>query len=152
MTRVHCTQKALDLAGLRDAAQDKWLKPRGLWWSVDHAWRRWCEHEMPGWLEGARDYEVVLAPGARVLALATPSDVRAFTAEYALRGVPDWARVAAAGWDGFEAPAYYYSLRHGPESLWYYALDVPSGCVWNARAVAALNPIEAPPYGAGEDA
>ena len=45
----------------------------------------------------------------------------------------DWPRVVN-DYDGIEVNPYFYELRLAHNLIWYYGLDVPSGCFWKASA------------------
>lgn len=60
------------------------LKPNGLWFDANGAWRRWCE-SVQFRLESLRyRHTVVLVDASRILFLKSASDIDAFTEEYGL--------------------------------------------------------------------
>jgi len=134
-------------------------KPRGLWLSVEGEgdWREWCEAESYGDPSKQLCYVTTLAPRAKVLRLATPAAVLRFAKRYACdpfmgpmaghtmyaRLSIDWASVAAK-YDGIIIAPYHWTLRHDRRVAWYYSWDCASGCIWNRRAVAALELVVDP--------
>lgn len=133
-----------------DARQ--YTKPRGFWVSVqgEDDWPTWCRAEGFG-IEGlAVEHEVTLTPDANVLLLSSADMLDAFTktygsatfksyAGYSWTDVAiDWHRVATE-YDGLIIAPYQWERRMGLD--WYYGWDVASGCIWNAAAIAAVNPL-----------
>lgn len=129
-------------------------KPRGLWVSVEGEddWPAWCRGERFR-LDGLTHvHEVALAPGARVLRLASAFEIDAFTAQYArpfrlgtyeCQGI-DW-RAVASDHQGLIIAPYIWSRRLDGGANWYYGWDCASGCIWDAEAVASVALLEVVP-------
>ena len=121
-------------------------KPVGLWLSVEgeHDWAWWATEEA-GWTDRlTHASEVVLEPDAKILRLASASDIDWLTREYAAPGpysYIDWQRVAAT-YQGIIIAPYIWQRRLDQTSRWYYTWDCASGCIWDASAVAAVVPCE----------
>jgi hypothetical protein len=131
-------------------------KPVGLWVSVEgeHDWRWWCEAEEFGKPATQLCYEVTLADDASVLHLSTASDRLSFTREYSFdpylgplagdtlmssHGIR-WDLVAQK-YDGIVIAPYNWPCRHNRKTIWYYGWDCASGCIWDARAIAAIRAL-----------
>lgn len=119
-------------------------KPRGLWVSVDGEddWQRWCQSEMPQWMENVRRYRITLVESPRVLVLTSPCDLYDLQRQYGKRAEDrwqetyiDWHAVACEHHGIIIAP-YQWSCRM--EIDWYYGWDCASGCIWNADAIARV--------------
>jgi hypothetical protein len=116
------------------------LKPRGLWLSVDgdDDWAAWCRENSYGC--GCRRFTIELTPAARVLTLVGDREVRAFDRHYGvnlydtMRAI-DWVRVATDVQGLIIAP-YVWTARL--DLLWYYGWDCASGVVWDAGAIAQV--------------
>lgn len=148
---LHFSTKPLDrVESMGVEVQCRDAKPAGLWVSVGAAWAEWCVAESFA-LESLKFVtRVRLADDANILTLADAADLDAFTDQY---GVPDrtlavartlchdvdWMLVAA-DFDGIIIAPYCHERRHS--LMWYYGWDVASGCIWNARAIAALESSE----------
>ena len=131
-------------------------KPRGLWVSVegDDDWKSWCEGEGWGLAGLACAAEITLAQGGNVLILEGEAALDKFHDEYSVvqfryggglgvKTAIEWPKVAAK-FDGIIiiAPYVYGRRLDGPVSDWYYGWDCASGCIWNADAISALNPVQ----------
>ena len=128
-------------------------KPRGLWVSdedeTEWSWSWWCKTEMPEWIEGTSQQEVVLVKDANVLLLSTMDELLEFTERFAkvpddypedMRGGffeamhIDWPLVASM-YDGIVITPYIWSCRLDGRTSWYYGWDCASGCIWNPAAI-----------------
>ncbi len=130
------------------------MKPSGLWLSAEDpslddpmSWREWCAAEQFG--IGEVRHRVTLAPGANILHLATPEDIddlgarfpneagRELTSLYAI----EW-RAVAKRYQGIVIAPYQWERRLDDKAAWYYPWDCASGCVWDAAAIASIEPVE----------
>ena len=141
MNRIHyCNNKTLKV---KDIAQHFQItsKPLGLWYEIDGAWLKWVESEMPEWKHqrytGAFKIEVDLS---KMLVLRTKSSVYRFTKKYSetwpgthFKSI-NWSKVAEK-YSGVEFNPYFRELRFEMDLVWYYGIDVPSGCIWKKDAV-----------------
>jgi hypothetical protein len=129
------------IAEVRSVPQnDERFKPKGLWVSVEgeQDWKSWCESENFADLSRQMEYRVILSDEANILYLRDAYDIDRFTGKYRLGTYRvDWAAVAAK-YDGIVIAPYCWDRRLDYSSDWYYPWDCASGCIWNARAVAAL--------------
>lgn len=134
-------------------------KPMGLWFSAgdgEDGWRAWCEGEQWG-LDGFdHATEIVFRDSAKLLRISSTKELDAFTEAngfdcdympkhlsygkgYGIR----WPEIAKAH-DAIVIAPYLWERRLFHGAHWYYSWDCASGCVWNARAVAELRPLEVP--------
>lgn len=143
---VHYSKRPLKLIRSTTQEREPDAKPHGLWVSDDACeqnWRRWCEDEQFGLESLANVHDVALAPTASILRLSSPGDIDAFHEEYTdlvgdrFRYGIHWAQVAAK-YDGILITPYIWERRLAENAGWYYGWDCASGCIWNAKAVAAI--------------
>lgn len=124
-------------------------KPKGFWVSVDgeYDWEHWCGSENFG--IGEHRHRVHLASNHKVLHLTTSWDVLDFRHEY--QGLKRWGtnnqwtdiyirwEDVARDYQGIIIAPYQWSLRM--EENWYYGWDCASGCIWDATAIACVEPV-----------
>lgn len=119
---------------------DYGCKPKGLWYAIGGSWIDWCIGEEFGGI-GKYVYDIELDPKANIKFVNTEDEVFAFSKKYRrtdsfYANFPsvyiDWQRVIR-DYDGVEINPYFYSLRFAHDLMWYYAWDVPSGCIWKAK-------------------
>lgn len=123
-------------------------KPRGLWLSVEDAWKEWCEDAGFGIERLACVAEITLRPDAKILRLSSADDIDTITARHPARLYPgdttnhmlDWPAIGAE-YDGIIIAPYQWSRRLSFETSWYYGWDCASGCIWYPRAVAAVRAL-----------
>lgn len=145
MNLSHFTDAAtLEVRSVEQRARYK-MKPRGLWVSVDGPddWPSWCASEQFRDTDSQNRFRVTLADDANILVIATAAELDAFDAEYgdAVNGLEliEWTLVAAR-WQGIIIAPYQWARRNG--KLWYYGWDCASGCIWDASAIASVEPVE----------
>lgn len=132
--RIHTSKKPIAELGRIETAGTDW-KPVGLWYAAGDAWREWCKCEMPEW-SGAFHYEVDVS-ATRLLKLESREQVREFNRRHRfgpLGSKLNWPGVQLE-YDGIEFIPYFYDLRFERDLIWYYLVDVPSGCVWNVDKI-----------------
>lgn len=122
-------------------------KPRGLWLSDesgDPGWREWCESEEFHCDGLAHATQFRLAESSRVLVLASPADLRAFTDAYKQSIQPglrqhwiDWERVAEKH-SGVLITPYQWECRLDFDMMWYYGWDCASACIWDLTAIERI--------------
>lgn len=134
-------------------------KPVGFWVSVqgEDDWPSWCtdnEFHTDGLTHA---HTVELAPDANVLMLDTVDAMvdfhdrfsvedtgwlpprHTFSEEYVWKSRPiDWTPITAL-YDGIIIAPYQWSCRMKYD--WYYGWDASSGCIWNLRAIAAVESV-----------
>ncbi len=135
--------------------QPETFKPAGLWVSVEGQmdWPEWCRDNDFGLNRLGNETEIILAPDAGILRLASAAAIDDFTREFGVSIVPgmegcvyaDWARVATR-WQGIIIAPYIYSRRLHDGCAWYYAWDCASGCIWDAAAIQAVIPQSLAPF------
>ena len=157
--------RLLDFAQLRDGA-DQFMKPEGLWLSVDgdDDWKTWCENSEFGLKRLKFRQKVTLlsnsiisADEARhshgyegfkgdVLHLDDEGDVRAWRGAYKSKLFDESNRYEGINWaemrrdyDGIIIAPYQYRLRMAEGFLWYYGWDCASGCIWNKRVIESIS-------------
>ena len=124
-------------------------KPTGLWVSVDgkHDWPAWCRAEEFAIASLDCRTRVWLKHDVRVLHLAGATAIKLFTREYAqdhpypLSRTIDWSRVGSK-YQGIIIAPYCWDCRYSDDTFWYYSWDCASGCIWDADAIASLEPVE----------
>lgn len=133
----------------RHGTPSEYEKPKGLWLSVDGEddWAAWCESEKFG--IGSIRHRVELASGANILRCSDALDVRCLTERYSIdipgsyswrhRAV-DWHRIARE-YQGIIIAPYVWTCRLEMDTNWYYGWDCASGCIWDAAAVACIEPV-----------
>jgi hypothetical protein len=115
-------------------------KPRGLWYAMGRSWMEWIEQErMPWWKKYI--YKIELNP-ERILFIDKPSKVYSLQKEFGNPGKYtigiDWKRVAEK-YSGIEWNPYFYNLRLTQGiAMYYYSLDVPSGCIWDKAGIKSI--------------
>lgn len=123
--------------------RDMHPKPQGLWVSVegDDGWREWCIGEDWNLESLTHEHDVTLADDARLLWIGTVAAHDAFTCEFGKVGhglmLIRWPDVAAR-WQGIVIAPYIYARRSDLGAYWYWGWDCASGCIWDARAIAAI--------------
>lgn len=126
-------------------------KPCGLWVSAegDDDWLQWCWENEFRLHHLQNPTEVVLRPDAEILRLSTPDDMADFERKYLRPGCTRFSyAINPVAWDmvasryqGIIIAPYVGAWRH-KDSMWYYGWDCASGCIWDARAVDALVPVQ----------
>lgn len=118
-------------------------KPDGFWYGFGFSWVSWIDSEMPDW-RCDHFYEVILAPGARVLKIKGVYAFDDFDRKYragaagSLNRYIDW-RAVARDYQGIEINPYLWARRLSSD--WYYGWDVASGCIWDISAIDGLRPL-----------
>lgn len=170
MRLLHYTEEPLDFKPAFTYEQSEprsFGKPKGLWVSVEGEddWLSWCTDNEFATYALAHVSEVTLAPDANVLMLDSveaivdfhdrfsvedtlhPLPRHTFSEEYVWKSRPiDWTPITAV-YDGIIIAPYQWSCRMKYD--WYYGWDAASGCIWNLRAIAAVEarselPAESP--------
>lgn len=150
--------------------EDDWrssfYKPSGLWVSDDdtnYGWREWCLDEDFMLDNLTHVHDVTLAADANVRIINTSEELDRFTAEFRLPSGRDkllsedkdrFVRIYGLLWqnvreryDGLIITPYLWDRRLDLNTMWYYAWDCASGCIWQKRAIASVvlrEVVEAP--------
>lgn len=123
------------------------LKPTGLWLSINGEWEQFCKEQEFSLQEGEGYRYAVDVDMAQVLTVGDSGVVDMtfddFDTEYgsnkdAYAGTRlhiDWAKVAKR-YDGIEIPVYSWEQRH--RLMWYYGWDVASACIWDPRSIRSI--------------
>jgi len=123
------------------------FKPTGLWLSVDgnDDWKHWCEAESFNIKALIVRHQIILNDKNNILLLTTPNEILAFNDQYKLNDdcgfcgqYIDWLKVIK-DYQGIIIAPYQWSLRH--DLNWYYSWDCASGCIWNKKAIKAIEII-----------
>ena len=153
MRLVHYSPTPIDTVLAVEPRWDR-LKPSGLWVSDDDCednWRAWCEAERFRLDSLACPHDVELAVAANVLILRTAFEIDAFTREWAVSDGTElsgrlhlwmaWDRLSER-YQGLIITPYIWerrlSMGDGTDSMWYYAWDCASGCIWDPAAIASI--------------
>lgn len=124
-------------------------KPQGFWVSVDGDtdWAEWCRANDFGL--GTYRHAVHLAPAAKVLHISNSWELLDFRDKY--QGIKRWGanqqwtdiyirwEDVAKDYQGIIIAPYQWSCRM--DENWYYGWDCASGCIWDASAVACVEPL-----------
>jgi len=129
--------------------QDRFFKPRGLWYGFELDWLSWVSSEMP---HLARTYKYLheIKVTEKVLSLKTIDEAIAFTKKYGENtgysiGI-NWEEVAK-DYSGIEVKDPYTwsrAIRRTSENNleWLYSWDVPSGCIWKADGIENITLVK----------
>lgn len=140
-----------------DQSELSWqAKPNGLWVSVEHHWKWWCEAEEFNLENLVVSYEVKLKKKANILYLRTEEEVFEFAKLYPWLRKQwddpigrdlcqayelDWNKVKAK-YQGIIIAPYQWNCRLSPKSNWYYGWDCASGCIWDLDCIKEFKLIE----------
>lgn len=150
MTLTHYSHAPIEALDARRYVQDErnaYVKPVGLWVSVDgeYDWAWWCEAESFG--IGPIPHRVTLRPGASVLTISTLEEFAAFRHEYEVPAYGSWSPSRAIDWplvvsryQGIIIAPYQWT--HRLSVPWYYGWDCASGCIWDLAAIQEIRPIQ----------
>ena len=148
-TRIHHSHVRLDRVRLEPTQKRRGNKPNGFWYEMTEGdWASFLAPAGRGGLQGAGDfaYGVTLKKSARIAQPSSATKVRKFTERYGVAVdigdgdfvvMIDWASVAE-DFDGIEFCPHIHKIRFEEGLDWYSTVDVDSGCVWNADAVAKI--------------
>ena len=169
MRLVHYSDEPFgELREINYPPEDDWrtsfYKPHGLWVSDDAAnygWREWSIDNEFRLDRLTHVHDVTLVPGANIRVISTADELDRFNAEFSLPSyrdkklAPDMQRfVATYGllwrsvaerYDGLIITPYLWEKRLDFESMWYYAWDCASGCIWQRRAIQSVTLREVVP-------
>lgn len=122
-----------------------YLKPYGLWLSVDDSWEKWCISESFRIDSLKYKHDVKLSKNANILKISSTEEVDDFNYEYSFnsgeylslnRMLINWDRVYE-DYDGIIISPYNYGMIRYIY-MWYYAWDCESGCIWNIDIIESI--------------
>ncbi len=134
MIRIHMGARSVEAVHDTEQAAHSSFKPRGFWYGFGRSWIDWVEANAPGRRKPV--LQEVIVDESRLLQIGGTAAFRRFVSMYGDGDAIDWSAVASR-YDGIEINPYRWEMR---DLDWYYAWDVASGCVWNARAIKGLLP------------
>ena len=119
------------------------MKPNGIWYGCGTTWLNFIETQMSG--PGKDDTQIwaLKIDMSNVKSLITPEEIDRFTRRYrdidtyikTMQKNPDWS-IVARHFDGIECCPYPVGDREFKyKYMWYYGIDMPSGCIWNTSAI-----------------
>jgi hypothetical protein len=137
-----------------DGYRSDYQKPCGTWITDDseHCWREWCTAENFIREKITHKHRVILDE-TNILFLRCAYDLDDFTRDFGVDiwwgpdGHPrkhmnrciEWEKVSGV-YDGIIITPYIWERRM--DLNWYYTWDCASGCIWNVRAIKAIDLIE----------
>jgi len=140
---------AKDRTKKRDVVKQKTasFKPMGLWYDFGGAWLEWCLCEEESWLE--KYIHKIEVDKTKLLVLSTIKEVCDFQDRFNLgteekpflNQIIDWESMSQV-YSGIEINPYFDDLRFSISIVvgsWYYAWDVPSGCIWNPDCITKIS-------------
>ena len=127
----------------RSYKQNQYLmKPVGLWFSKNHEWIDWCESEGYGYSRETSYVYKLDIKFSNVLIIDTIEKLFWLKSKYGIFKNINWDQVAL-DYDGIYFDNYYEIKSHlrtnrlFNEYLWYFGIDVNSGCIFNCRIITA---------------
>jgi len=130
------------------------LKPKGLYYSLGDHWANFVENEFTTIANKYNFAYTIKVNKEKLVTLSNPKEIYSFHKKYAQAGVLakeissgdrktdfwdiNWNKVAK-DFSGIELQPYLNQCRH---LLWYSTWDVPSGCLWNSKALKEIQLIE----------
>ena len=143
----HSRNGELTLESIRTVKQVEYeLKPSGIWFSPQlengkSEWETWVNESGCGF--DGNPHQIVLRSDSNLLSIETVEDLKRLDREYSenvysLMKVINWQKISQ-DYDGLLVSNYHQiKYQIGTEltkHLWFYALDVNGGCVWNPQAI-----------------
>ena len=116
-------------------------KPVGCFWiSINNDWERWCEIEMPHWLNHPR-HKITLSKDARVLSIKNLKDAESCPKQIPefLRSMPAYLRDTGEIYLDFEELAKQYDVVEiyaGSNAELYHAF-----CGWDCDSAIVMNNV-----------
>jgi hypothetical protein len=147
MKRIHYTNKDYIDVTREYHSTDMWLKPIGLWYSLDYVWEQVCiGYNVPC----GKNKLLLDIIDEGIFIIDSLDKLRVFIDKYADldKGFINWTSVQNK-YDGFEVRNYNYILsqirKYYPyelEYIWFNSLDCASGCLWNLSAIHSITKLE----------
>jgi hypothetical protein len=140
--RIHMSKSSvLKPYSIPPNKQPQDFKPKGIWYGIGTDWIDWTRSEMPHW-EQENLFKLDINT-SNVKLIKTMDDIVEFEKEYGMKdgynkGSIDWNKVAKQ-YTGIEFYPYLYAARF--KHLWYYSIDVDSGCIWDKSAIKRITKL-----------
>ncbi len=139
MRFIHYSAKPLGtIYSVSQDSNSEW-KPRGLWVSVEDDWIKWCKAENYC-LQNLKYFtEIIINKKSKILYLKNALDIDTFEKRFTLPAKEwqvksiNWIKIASK-YHGIIIAPYVWERRLS--SVWYYAWDCASGCIWDANAIS----------------
>ena len=118
------------------------FKPIGMWYGIGTEWVDWVRSEMSHW-ETDNVFKIDINP-SKMLFIKNENDVIKLQEQYGVDKFGmgdykiDWSLVAK-DYSGIEFNPYHYALSR--KYMWYYSIDVASGCIWDKGALKRAQAI-----------
>ena len=133
-------QDSLDLTQKYYQGGGHAYKPAGLYYSINHEWREWCESEMPEWVKPWNFYLYMHTDD--ILTISTTHQLEEFHHRYLKKMhryayEVDWHKVSQ-NYSGIEIQRYHHlkymtdrDMNDFAKHTWLYGWDVSGGCIWD---------------------
>ena len=137
LVQIHSSNTITSVTELVTSVPDD-LKPEGVWYALGGSWIRFCQGEMPAWLENSPyvySLQIDRRHCARLIDEAgTEAFIETFSADAEHRQL-DWPRLLSTRtlYTGLEVSSYLMEFRFKAD--WYYAWDTESGVMWDLSKV-----------------
>ncbi len=131
-SKIHITQDEIKgKNNYRQPIQD--FKPKGLWYGLGFSWLEFVKNQAPEIYGSNKDFYVYEFNTSKcnILKLSNIDDIIKFTKLYGTGKEIDWFEVSKK-YDGIEFNPY---INQGRKFVWYYTVDVASGCIWNGNKI-----------------
>jgi len=139
---IHLSKKKI--RALKDKSQNKIPcdKPKGLWIAKEKDWINFVDKNSGKETYGNIYKIIIKSPLTKklkennqnkVLKVGTVKGLDKFISKYGKEDKIDWLTVSK-DFDGILFEPYYKELDSN-KYKWYKTLDVPSGCIWNKKAM-----------------
>tara|TARA_Y100000310_G_C20484886_1_gene716421 strand:+ start:337 stop:957 length:621 start_codon:yes stop_codon:yes gene_type:complete len=140
--KITLTDSPLDLKS--NYEQSGTMKPNGIWYGCGTTWLKFIDREMSGWTPvfGTQIWSLKIDM-SNVKELTTTKEIDRFSMHYKdaekyyrMHDVHvDWS-LAEHHFDGIECCPYpvgdwEFKMKY----MWYYGIDIASGCIWNTKAI-----------------
>lgn len=133
--------------------QKKGFKPIGLWFGYKDEWPLFLKNEAedknikitPKYIYSNYLFYKITFDKSKLMILNNMSQVVNFTEKYSIKSKGytyiDWPKVAKS-YSGFQVKDYHKVREQimkkydfSEKYLWYYMIDINSGCIWNSSAI-----------------
>jgi hypothetical protein len=142
--KITLTSSPLDLGQNYDPANGIMNKPAGLWYGCGTTWLDWLETMASGISTKETQIWSLKIDMSKVKSITSEKELQKFSymsadhSKYSHHGptTMDWNR-ASQKFSGIECCPYPVTTdtKAQMKFIWYFALDVASGCIWDASAI-----------------